>query len=226
VDVVLLHAGLTDPGEWDGIRPRLEEQGHRVVAPELWREGPLVDIVLDAIPSERTALVGTSMGGRGALEAASAAPDRVSALVMIGSNPFGWSDAVRDVAQNEEALYDAGRFDEAAALMVRAWLVGARREEQDVPAELRDRVFAMQRRAYDLAAFPDVGPFELENVRAPILFIRGELDWPEVEQASRRFTRARQEVIVGAAHLPTMEQPEEVARIILDFLDGLEPRRT
>ena len=199
------------------MRPLLEAE-HRVVVAELWQTRPLVDIALHAIPGRRAALVGTSLGGRAALEAAAAAPERVDALVLIGTNPFGWSDAVRKLGQDEEAQYDAGRLDEAAALMVRGWLVGARREEADVPEDLRRRVFEMQRRAYELDEEPGSGPLELENVRAPMLYIRGELDWPEVEDASHRFRNARREVIEGAAHLPTMERPDEVARLILDFL--------
>jgi 3-oxoadipate enol-lactonase len=161
------------------------------------------------------------MGGRAALEAASAAPERVEALVLIGSNPFGWSDAVGAVGKEEGDLYDAGRLDEAAALMVRSWLVGARRQENDVPVELRERVFAMQRRAYELGE-PDAGEFDLERVRAPLLYLRGELDWPDVAAAGERLVgelpEAREVVIEGCAHLPTMERPDEVARLILEFL--------
>jgi 3-oxoadipate enol-lactonase len=202
------------------VRPALETS-HRVVTPSLWQAKPLVDVVLEAIPGESAALVGTSFGGRGALEAASAAPKRVDALVLINTNPFGWSEAVRKIGQDEEALYDAGRFDEAAKLMVRAWLVGSRREEDDVPLELRERVSEMQRRAYELDQ-AEPGSFELDNVRAPFLYIRGELDWPEVADAAKRLVRmlpdAREVVIEGSAHLPTMERPDEVARLILEFL--------
>jgi pimeloyl-ACP methyl ester carboxylesterase len=217
VDVVLLHSGVTDPGEWDGMRPLLERE-HRVVAPDLRQSRPLVELALDAIPGESAALVGTSFGGRGALEAAAAAPDRVEALVLINSNPFGWSDDVQAIGGQEVELFEAGRLDEAAALMVRAWLVGPRRDESDVPAELRERVLAMQRRAYALDADPEAGEFELADVRAPLLFIRGALDWPEVEQAAAQFPGAQHAVVEDAAHLPTLERPDEVARLILDFL--------
>lgn len=216
MDIVLLHSGVTGPGEWDAVRPLLEPK-YRVVVPQLWQARPVVDIALDAIPGECAALVGTSFGGRAALEVAATAPERVDALVLIGTNPFGWSEAVRAIGQEEEAHYDAGRLDEAAALMVRAWLVGARREEADVPEELRRRVFEMQRRAYELEE-PQAGELELDDVRAPMLFIRGELDWPDVERASHRFRDASHRVIHGAAHLPTMERPHEIARLVLDFL--------
>ena len=220
IDVVVLHSGITDSGEWDAVRPQLESS-HRVVSPDLWQARPLVDLVLDAIPGERAALVGTSFGGRGALEAAAAAPERVEALVLIGTNPFGWSDDVRAVGAEEEALYEAGRLDDAAALMIRAWLVGARREEDDVPADLRERVFSMQRGAYDRGQ-ADGGSFDLDRVRAPLLYLRGELDWPDTATAAQRLVRslpdAREVVISGCAHLPTIERPDEVAGLILDFL--------
>jgi len=217
VDVVLLHSGVTDAGEWDAIRPLLEP-AHRVVTPDLWQSRPLVELVLDAIPGERAALVGTSFGGRAALEAAATAPDRVQALVLINSNSFGWSDEVQAIGGQETELFEAGRFDEAAALMVRAWLVGPQRAEDDVPQELRERVHAMQRRAYELDAEPEPGAFEVDDVRAPMLFIRGSLDWPDVERAAAQLTGARQAVVEGAAHLPTLERPDEVARLVLNFL--------
>jgi pimeloyl-ACP methyl ester carboxylesterase len=217
VDTVLLHSGVTDAGEWDAVRPLLE-RAHRVVTPDLWQSRPLAGLILDAIPGKSAALVGTSFGGRGALEVAAAAPDRVDAVVLINSNPFGWSDEVQAIAGREIELFEAGRLDEAAALMVGAWLVGPRRDETDVPAELRERVFAMQRRAYELDAEPEPGEFEGADVRAPLLFIRGALDWPEVELAAAQFAGAQQAVVENAAHLPTLERPGEVARLILDFL--------
>ena len=216
IDVVLAHSGVTDAGEWDDVAPHLARE-HRVVTVDLWRAGSIAKLVLDAIPGERAALVGTSFGGRGVLEAASASPERVSAIVIIGTNPFGWSEAVREVAQEENALCEAGRFDDAARLMVRAWLVGARRSEEDVPAELRERVFAMQRAAYELPQ-GEGGPLDVGAVRAPLLYIRGELDWPDVQRAAERFPNAQHAVVAGAAHLPAMERPAEVARLILDFL--------
>jgi len=124
---------------------------------------------------------------------------------------------VREVAQEENALCEAGRFDDAARLMVRAWLVGARRSEEDVPAELRERVFAMQRAAYELPE-GEGGPLDVGAVHAPLLYIRGELDWPDVQRAAERFPNAQHAVVAGAAHLPAMERPAEVARLILDFL--------
>ena len=217
MDAVLVHSGVTDSREWDAVRALLEPP-HRVVTADLWQSRPLVDIVLDAIPDEHAALVGTSFGGRAALEAAASAPERVEALVVIGTNPFGWSDEVRAIGEHEEELYDAGRLDDAAELVVGAWLVGPHRSEEDVPRELRELVFAMQRRVYELDE-PQSGPLDPDEVRVRTLFVRGELDWPDVERAAERFPHAEQAVVEGAAHLVTLERLDEVARLIREFLE-------
>ena len=76
MDVVLIHSGVTDSGEWDAVRPLLEQR-HHVVAPDLPGYGStpltpgehsLADSVLASFTGD-AALVGTSFGGRAALAA-------------------------------------------------------------------------------------------------------------------------------------------------------------
>jgi 3-oxoadipate enol-lactonase len=236
MDVVLLHSGLTDSGEWDGVRPTLEAAGHRVLAPDLPGYGSrptppgelsLADFVLGQ-PFERAAVVGTSFGGRAALEATLAAPERIERLVVIGSNPFGWSDEVAEVGAQEEELFEAGRYDDAAELMVRAWVDGPHRGPDVVPPALRARVSAMQKRAYELGEGEDSSLRRVEidprEIRVPMLFMRGALDWDDVARAAQRFASEtpdiREIVIEGAAHLPTMEKPDVVTAELLRFLDS------
>jgi 3-oxoadipate enol-lactonase len=234
MDVVLIHSGVTDSGEWDDVRPLLERD-HRVVTPELPGFGSmplepgehsLAEHVLDAFGG-RAALVGTSFGGRAVLEAALAAPERVARLVLIDANPFGWSEQVQRVQEQEDALFEAGRFEDAAELMARWWLVGPRREPDEVDSGLYERVRSMALRAYGLQAGVEASlrrvEFQLEQIAAPTLVIRGALDWPEVAAAAERFIRelpdAREVVVERCAHLPTLERPDEVARLILEFLE-------
>jgi pimeloyl-ACP methyl ester carboxylesterase len=170
--------------------------------------------------------VGTSFGGRAVLETALAAPERVTHLVLIDANPFGWSDDVQRVQAQEGELFDAGRLDEAADLMARSWLVGPEREPEQVDAELYERVRRMNLRAYELQSGDESTLRRVEiapaRVTAPTLVVRGALDWPDVAAAAQRFVdelpHAREVVVEGCAHLPTMERPDEVAGLILDFL--------
>jgi 3-oxoadipate enol-lactonase len=233
MDVLLVHSGVTDSGEWDGVRPALEAAGHRVLAPDVPGYGQQPEEPGEFSFGEwvlghgfgRAALVGTSFGSRGVLEAALMAPERVAALVLVSPNPFGWGDDVQRVGAQEEELFEARRFDEAAELMVRAWLDGPHREPDVVPAALRARVHAMQKRAYELQEGVEGRMRRLEivpaEVRAPTLVIRGALDQDDLgaaERLAREIPEARLIVYDDCAHLPTIEQPERVARDLLAFL--------
>lgn len=234
MDVVLVHAALTGAGEWDGVRPALERAGHRVVSPDLPGYGDrpldpgelsLGEFVL-GLEFSQAALVGTSFGSRAVLEAALVAPERVTALGLVSPNPFGWDDEVQRLGTQEEELFDGGRFEEAADLMVRSWVDGPQRGPDVVPAALRARVHAMQKRAYELQRDGDAGVRRLEiepaRVQCPTLVVRGALDWPEVARASARLAaeipHARELVYDDCAHLPAMEQPDRLARDLVAFL--------
>ena len=195
------------------------------MTPEVSGELSLSEYVLSVFDGPAV-LVGTSFGGRAVLETALAAPERVTHLVLIGANPFGWTEEEQRVQAQEGELFDARRLDEAADLMARSWLVGPEREPGQVDAELYDRVRRMNLRAYELQAGDEstLRRVEIEPARvtAPTLVVRGALDWPDVAAAAQRFVdelpNAREVVVEGCAHLPTMERPEEVARLILDFV--------
>lgn len=233
MNVVLIHSGVTDSGEWDAVTPLLAGE-HRVHTPDLPGYGAtalepgelsLAETVL-GVDFERAAMVGTSFGARAALEAALDAPERVAALVLVSPNPFDWSEDVRAIGDREEGLVEAGRLDEAADLMVRSWVDGPRRGPEAVDPSLRDRVRAMQRRAFELQQGVDASLKRVEiepaRVACPTLLVRGALDFEDVAKACARLLEelpdARETVFDDCAHLPALEQPERFARVLLEFL--------
>ncbi len=63
---------------------------------------------------------------------------------------------------------------------------------------------------------------ELGQVRAPTLILRGERSFmrPELSEIAAAVPDVRVETVPDAGHFMVREQPEAVARLVLDFLDG------
>jgi pimeloyl-ACP methyl ester carboxylesterase len=161
--VVLVHAGICDSGMWDPqwrslvashrlLRLDMRGFGRSPLPPQRYSNARDLLAVMDAAGIGTAALIGTSLGGRVALEVALAAPERVSALVLVGAGlpDHEWSQAVRDFGAAEDAAIGRGDLDAAAELNVRFWVDGPARDATQVDASVRDRVRAMQRRALDL----------------------------------------------------------------------------
>ncbi len=160
----------------------------------------------------------------------------VASLVMVAPNAGGVepSERIRQFIHDENALMERGDVEGATELNVRLWVDGIHRGPEQVKATVRQRVYEMQYHAFTIPMPEDVEEEELEppaitrlaQVHVPTLVIVGDLDLPEkVELAGRLASEipgARQHVIAGTAHLPSMEQPEEFNRVVLEFLDGVK----
>lgn len=240
--LLLLHCALCDGRQWERQLERYA-QAFRVVSVDLPGFGrspfPLVEhspaedvlAVLDELGIERAALVGNSMGGSVALDAALAAPERVWALVLVDAGYPGREHPpeVRAYGEEENRLLEAGDVDGAVELNLRFWLDGPRRGPEAVDPAVRARVAAMQRQALEgyLALDGEPGPERRSggspaDVRCPTLVIVGDEDQPDMLQSADRFADtipgARKAVVHGAAHVPSMERPDEFDSIVLEFL--------
>ena len=246
--VVLLHAGVGDRRLWDGQVAAFSGR-YRVVRPDLrgFGESPLpggpfshvedVRALLDHLGVERTAVVGNSFGGRVALDFVLAHPERVDALVLVAAALTGYEGSAELDAfdEEEDALLDAGKLDEAVELNLRTWLDGHGRDAAPVSPETRARVAAMQRQAFEtiVAAYeraPTPGPVSwseppaatrLHEVAAPTLVVACAHDHPDF----RAIAKLLGEGIPGAerptietGHLPGVERPEQLNELALGFL--------
>ena len=114
---------------------------------------------------------------------------------------------------------------------VRTWLDGPHRGEGEVPAELRQFVFQMQRRAVGQEnddarqeqPIPHWGQ-RLGEVSVPVLMMVGSHDQPDMVVIARQlavgFPDGRLVVLAGVAHLPPLEDPDGFLATVLPFLDG------
>ena len=242
-EIVLLHEGICDSRMWDRqwetwarsrrlLRFDFRGYGRTPLEPGPYASARDVITLLDRYGFECAALVGVSLGGRVALEVALAAPERVRALVLVGTGLPGhdWSDELKASWAEEEAALREGNLDDAVEVVLRMWVAGPRRELEDVDSDVRARVAEMQRRAFELET---VEPDEellvedvaqrLAEVAVPTLVLIGEEDQPDIrtiaERLAREIPNARLETIADTAHVPSMERPEEFDRLVLGFLE-------
>jgi pimeloyl-ACP methyl ester carboxylesterase len=193
-------------------------------------QAPWADVLqtMDDLSIEHAALVGNSLGGAVALRAAFVAPGRVSALALISapSPALEPSPELEAVWEAEEAALQRGDIEAAVDAVVDAWTL------PDASQELRDRVAAMQRRAFALQAgaapateAPDPveqHPEALARLSVRTLVAAGELDKRDfqlgAEAMARTLPHAHHAVIAGAGHLAPLETPEAFRDLVLALL--------
>jgi pimeloyl-ACP methyl ester carboxylesterase/uncharacterized membrane protein YbhN (UPF0104 family) len=249
-DLVLLHGQPGSPADWQQVAARLPAQLRAVAADrpgygssELPAGGFAANAraVLNDLDSRgitRAVLVGHSYGGGVALSAASLAPSRVAAVVLLASvGPGcvnGWDRLL--------AAPGAGQLCAQVAWgltpwMARAWLAGiARRRGRPLgPDEHVNwqvwghagrghrplwRTFLTEQRAL----LRELGELEhaVASVRAPVLVLADPKDIVVPFETARRLARtlpdARLQLVEGAGHHLPRRAPQAVADAIVAFL--------
>jgi len=248
--IVLLHAGIADLRAWDQMVPSLLDAGYRAIRYDARGFGasPAEDVefseradvvaVLDRLGIARAALVGNSRGGRIAFDTAIEFPDRIVAVVGVaaGLGGFDGENTAEEIAMFEEmeALENAEEpdADAIADIDVRLWVDGPGQPETRVPAAIRDNVRAMDKPYYapgHVSGRPvTLEPPALERLaelRCPVLAVAGLLDVSDAAQTARHLEAhapdARAVILPHVAHMIGMEVPDELARLIIGFLEPL-----
>jgi len=223
--VLLLHSAIGDSRQW---RRQVEALGERfdVAAPDLPGFGTepepaepfsYVDRLGGLLPA---AVVGNSMGGGIALRLALTRPELVDRLVLVaaGIPDWEWSQELRDYWARETEAFDRGDLDAATEVNMEFW----------VAPEHRDELRPQQRRAMELQSeheepeilWPELPP--LETLSVPTLVVVGDRDKEDfqriAEHVAARVPGARLEVVAGAGHVVGVDRPDELNRLLLEFL--------
>lgn len=247
-DVVFIHAGIADSRMWDPqfssppdgyrfLRLDLQGFGRTPFAGAPYSNHEDVRAVLDEAGVDDAVVVGCSMGAEVAIDLALGYPDRVGALVLIGSwSPgFDGPEEVYEPPQWAEvaSAFREGDLDRAAELETEIWVVGVGRNREDVDPGMFELVRTMDRHALETekhreeAAVPLDPPAadRMDQSRIPIRVIVGEHDLPDMIAAAEHLGgRMGTEplIVAGAAHLPSLEQPGEFDRYLLEFLAKID----
>lgn len=233
--VLLLHSGAADRRQWEAqwssladrhlvVRCDLRGFGETPLPESTWSDSDDLVSLLDHLGLERVAVVGSSYGGRIALELASVAPQRISQLVLLCAAYPGvpTTSDVEQFGTEEDALLEAGDLEAAVELNVRTWL------GPEASAQVRADLAGWQRHTFELQqgapddlgpASPDVDPVRID---VPTTLVTGghDLDFFRAIGHHLRAELPSAELVelAWAGHLPNLERPVEITELLLAIL--------
>ena len=230
--MLLLPGQACDAALFAGQLPALRESAFDVHVSDAHTRWPALPQMAAALLADHAGpllLVGVSMGGRLALEMLRKAPSRIRGAALLGSSAR--ADTAELIALRSQAceLFAAGRMAE----VLRANLLFAFHPANQGNAALVGAYLAMIERAGSpqliaqnraVMARPDSRP-QLPSIGCPLLVVCGEADAltpPEHSQEiAAAVAGAELQMVAGAGHLLTLEQPATVTALLLDWLQRL-----
>ena len=185
----------------------------------------MADALLAATPARFT-LVGLSLGGYVAFEVVRRALGRIERLALLDTSADADTPARSAGRLADIAKVQAGGIDALIPELPQRWLLPAHVARADLVAlvgAMARSVGAVGQRNQQRAmlARPD-SHADLARVRVPTLVLCGEQDpvTPVADHAAiaAGIAGARFERIADCGHLSTIEQPDAVSRILVDWL--------
>jgi pimeloyl-ACP methyl ester carboxylesterase len=218
IPVVFIPALLCDEGLYRDVVERLGAaiEAHVLISPKPRLEDSVADILARA--PAKFALVGTSYGGNLAMEVALAAPDRVTALWLMGCDPGAPAVGGPDLPAGLRGAPDMV-IDMLAGLVVHPDAVAAKAEFKAMAGRIGGEAGAAQATALSVR---QEATSRLPHLTMPVLALWGEADAlvpPAVGEAlAKALPHAQFHSLPGCGHLPTLEKPAESAALFDTFL--------
>lgn len=234
--LVLANSLGTDARIWDGVIARLasryrilsyDKRGHGlsdVHQNEYTLNDHLDDVLglMDHVGFERAGFAGVSIGGLIGQGLALRAPERFSAMALCNTAPkvgdaTFWADRI-------EAVRSRGMDAIADAIMERWFSPGFRRDRADELAGWCNMFLRCNRDGYasTCATLRDTDlASSIGAIGLPVLVVGGSEDRatpPDLVRATAdAIPNARFVLIDGVGHIPSIEQPETLTRLLADF---------
>jgi pimeloyl-ACP methyl ester carboxylesterase len=241
-DVVMLHPYPSDHGYWQPLARHLESR-FRLVLPDLRGLGGsgvgagtttmaklAADLLrlCDELKIERAAFVGCSVGGYLLFEFWRRCRERVKALVLMDTKAG---------LDSEEAR--AGRLKNAEKILLNGpeWAIEQLMPKLLSPVTMSSRLDVVEQAKATMRRASAAGMAAMQRgmaersdsiatlagIDVPTLVLGGEDDTPapvsELERLARGIRGAELKIVRRAGHFAAFEQPDEVGRLVREFLE-------
>jgi pimeloyl-ACP methyl ester carboxylesterase len=224
-NLVLCPGFMNDRGLWARMETGLAALSRCHFA-DLGQDASLADIarrLLAAAPA-KFVLIGFSMGGYVAREVVKQAPLRVTGLVLMNTSarPYGANKIERN-----RGIIDVTKergFRGLSRTALRNTLHPDRRHDDSLLHAMRDMALRMGEAAFlrQLALERRDGRPHLNDIECPTLVVWSRQDGlrslEEARELSNGIANARLEIIENCGHMTPLEQPDELLRILRDWL--------
>jgi 3-oxoadipate enol-lactonase len=237
--LVFVNALGTDARIWDAVIARLpgyrclsyDKRGHGLSGTppgDYSLEDHLSDLesLLEHVGLGKAVLIGVSVGGVIGQGLALRAPQRLKGLVLCDTAPRMGDAEMWN--QRIAAVREHGMAAIADAVMTRWFSPEFRRDRQDEVAGWRNLLLRADPGGYaaTCATLRDTDlTAVIGGIALPTLVVVGEDDLASpvelVRSCARTIPGARFEILAGAGHIPSIDQPDNMARLIADFLNDL-----
>jgi pimeloyl-ACP methyl ester carboxylesterase len=223
--LILIPGMMCDARMWGGIDRNLGVPVHHHLPIQAETMSALAALFLADAPP-RFALAGLSMGGILAMEILRQAPERVTRLALLDTNPRAETAAAQGRRVPQIARVLAGELDDVMRHEMKPNYLcpGPNKAAildlcMDMALSLGPQVFARQSRA--LRDRPDQQA-TLAAFKGPALVLMGAEDklcpLDRHQLMHDLIPQSRLHIIAQAAHLPPLEQPDATARALRDWL--------
>ncbi len=236
--VIFIHGAGQDHTNWQLPARWFAWNGYAALAPDLpghgRSEGPPLETIqamaqwigrlMDAAKLEKAALVGHSMGGGVAVEAAAAMPERITRVALLGTSLA--------MPVNEALLTAARDAPEQAHQMITTWSLGPQSRVGGNPAPgmwMSGGLLTLLSRnppgtlyaAFNACNLWKTGPESAAHVRCPALVLIGASDSmtpPKIGRAlAEKIAGSHTVVIPGSGHMMMAEAPDAVLDALVAF---------
>ena len=244
--ILFLHAGLQDHTMWAEQVKALSAQ-YEVITIDLPYHGKtmgtdttllvadMIKILLDSLQLQKVSVAGLSMGGSVAQDFIIAYPERVNKAILIsaGINGYEKTHAMDSISTNwwqafRQALNDKDTI-QAAIEFTKAWAEGPYRNDKlqapvskNIYSKTLENLTLHKMEGWPLLQDHPPAIEKISSIKVPVLIIDGDKDMPYITANAvfmeKNIPGAKRVLMKDVAHMLNIERPDELNKLIMDFL--------